>query len=183
MSHLPPPTTSRIGNFARRFHIRPIPLAIFDWRLIVVLLAALFMATQVRAETLGMVSISTSSGPLAGSQDVDDWTLNTESIDESISEIIDEIIVVSPRERAKSLDEQRFLNEELLQRILRDFEQYQELEHEFDGQLEAIELELSRLPLQIGYDLRDQSREPVRNEALMLPLDFVMPAVVISMDF
>ena len=95
---------------------------------------------------------------------------------------LDEIVVFGTREKHE-LPEQSTLDGELLERIARDFELYEEMEEELAWRVEARQLNESRSRVRFGYDPREQARDPVHNEQKLLPLDIVMPATMVSVDF
>lgn len=139
-----------------------------NWRITLPVIAAVLVWTgDARADQLGMELLSTTFS-LSAYQDA--------------PRPFDEIIVLgSPEEQ--ELPEQSALEEALLERILRDFELSQEIEKELEWRVKATSLD-ERLPrVRLGYDLREEAREPVREEQRLLPLDLVTPATLISLDF
>jgi hypothetical protein len=102
--------------------------------------------------------------------------------DASISPV-DEIVVVGVRGEDGTIRPARLLDDEQLQRIMRDLEKKTALERESAWRLRADAINDVPPALRVGYDLRDQDREPARNPSLELPMELVQPAVFISADF
>lgn len=95
---------------------------------------------------------------------------------------LDEIIVFGTREKHE-LPEQSTVGALLLERILRDFALHEEMQKELEWRVEAAKLDTRRPRLRLGYDVREQAREPAFSAQTLLPLDLVMPATVLSVDF
>ncbi len=139
------------------------------WRLFLVGAFMIAVAEVSYAEKLGAELLSTT---IASAAVADESELPT-----------DEIVVVGIRNDDGTVRPRRLLNDPLLQRILHDFEMRQELEEEFAWRLESAEPEVERPAVRIGYDLREEAREPTEKESLELPMELIRPAIVISVDF
>ena len=143
--------------------------AVFDnWRIAGLIIAvSLVYIDGARAEPLKLELLSTSIAPAA---------LQGEP------KLFDEIIVFGSREKHK-LPEQRALDEALLERVLRDLELQQEVQKELEWREASADLDERPIRVRFGYDLREQAREPTHREQRLLPMDLVMPATVLSVDF
>ncbi len=139
------------------------------WRLFLLAAFALVAAEVSYAEKLGVELLST--------------TIATAAVADEPELPADEIVVFGFRNEDGTVRPRRLLNDPLLQHILHDFEMRQELEEEFAWRLESADPELERPSVRIGYDPRDEVREPTEKESLDLPMDLIRPAIVISVDF
>ena len=145
-----------------------------DWRSLIVLLGALVVGANARAEQLGADMLATS---VAGVSPEGESAVPLDELG-----VIDEIVVIGIQKDDDPI--QRGLqNDSLQQRLRRDYESHQQLDAEYRWRLEDITLEVQRPQLRVGYDLRAQSRGSLPDEQRVLPLDVVMPATVISVDF
>ncbi len=139
------------------------------WRLSLVALLFFIAAELSFAEQLGAELLST--------------MIATTSMTEDTEASIDEIVVIGIRNEDGTVRPRRLLNDPLLQHILHDFEMRQELEKEFEWRMESAYPEEDSPTVRIGYDLREETREPARKQSLELPMELIRPAIVISVDF
>ena len=128
--------------------------------------ALLGLAADVLADSPRAEILTASLGTMTANQD----PMEQDPVD---NDSIDEIVVLG----------RRTIDEALVERILRDFELHQALEAKPDWRLKAAEELERRSPFRLGYDFGGEERGPVYRGTERLPLDLVVPAVVISMDF
>ena len=95
---------------------------------------------------------------------------------------IDEIVVYGNRDRDSS-DTPSLPIDPLKARVLREIRELELLEGEFDWRSERPRLEVRPPRIRFGYDPRNDTRTPDLGLQRTLPLDFVRPATVVSVDF
>lgn len=136
-------------------------------RTLILLVVALVYFDQARAEQLGMELLSTSMSTMAYTTDETPF---------------DEIVVFGTREE-RELPEPSAVDDDVLERVLRDLEVQQELEMELEWREKTTKLDERLNRLRVGFDPREAARGPAYNEQRLLPMDVVMPATVMSVDF
>jgi len=139
------------------------------WHLMCALLAVLLISVDLRAESAVPIPEHPRTATASKVQDAE------------VS--IDEIVVFGSRERSRTPNAEGYLDENLLQRILRDFEVHQQLEEEPGARLDSAGLLKKRPPFRLGYDFDDQPRGAIYLRRHLLPFELVMPATVVSVDF
>jgi len=75
------------------------------------------------------------------------------------------------------------LSDPLRERIQRELQKLNDLEYELEWRQETSRLEIAPPRMRIGYDPRNDQRAPKQIAQNTLPLDFMQPATVISIDF
>ena len=96
---------------------------------------------------------------------------------------IEEVVVYGHRGRKPAEADPTLVVDPLRERVLAEIRELRLLDDEFEWRSEPARLDIEPPRIRFGYDPRNASRTPEISPQVALPLDFIQPATLFSVDF
>ena len=96
---------------------------------------------------------------------------------------IEEIIVIGNRKRKPKAPDPSVFGDPLRTQVMSEVRELRLLDEEFEWRTDDADFDIEPPRFRIGYDPRNDARLPGISPQVMLPIDLVRPATLITVDF